>query len=491
MLRPWELNVSIDRKSGTAIHVQIAQQIIVDINNGRFISGTALPGSRDLAKKIKVNRKTVIQAYDELIAQGWLISENKRGTFISPKAASAKLTFNNKHSQLTLVPKKAESANLSNKGGHDFIQFNEGKTDNRLMPFEAISRAIRHALIYIARHQTPNQYDTKGDANLRLAIAQMLNHERGMHVNPEQIVMVASIQMALFAIAKTLIHSNDFVVFEQLSNPIARQAFISCGANILNISHDNQGIDIANLELLCVQYKIRAVYLSPQPNITSSISMSTKRRQGLQALSERYQFLIIEDDAYHEFNFSNQANLPLASQPKSNNMVYLGSLSGLFGQALNSSYIVAQAEHVDACAAQIQLMDGQANPVSQMALAELIKNGEIKRHRARSLKVYGERRAYIADLLHAEIAEFASFNLPESGLAIWLELSPLINMVRLQADAEHEKVGFIPANYYTSSEHQLSAIRLGYAHLNESEIRMGIQRLKTALMCQKSQLLRA
>jgi GntR family transcriptional regulator/MocR family aminotransferase len=487
MLRPWELNVSIDRKSGTAIHVQIAQQIIIDINNGRFISGTALPGSRDLAKKIKVNRKTVIQAYDELIAQGWLITENKRGTFISPKAESAKLTFNIKHSQLSLVPKKAESAKLSNRGGHDFIQFNEGTTDNRLMPFEAISRAIRHALIYTARHQSSTQCDAKGDANLRLAISQMLNHERGMHVTPEQIVMVASTQMALFAIAKTLIHNNEFVIFEQLSSPRVRQAFTNCGANILNISHDNQGIDIANLELLCVQYRIRAVYLSPQNYIISTISMSAKRRQELQALSERYQFLIIEDDGYHELNFSNLANLPLASQAKSNNTIYLGSLSGLFGHALNVSYIVAQIEYVDECAAQIQLMDGQANQVSQMAIAELIKNGEIKRHRARSLKVYGERRAYIADLLRAELAEFVSFNSPESGLAIWLELSPLINMVRLQADAALEKVGFVPANYYTSSEHRLSAIRLGYAHLNEAEMRLGIQRLKTALMCQKSQ----
>jgi GntR family transcriptional regulator/MocR family aminotransferase len=81
--------------------------------------------------------------------------------------------------------------------------------------------------------------------------------------------------------------------------------------------------------------------------------------------------------------------------------------------------------------------------------------------------------------------------LPEFGLAIWLELSPSINMLRLQADAALEKVGFIPANYYSSSEHQVSAIRLGYAHLNEAEMRLGIQRLKTALMSQKSQLLRA
>ena len=116
---------------------------------------------------------------------------------------------------------------------------------------------------------------------------------------------------------------------------------------------------------------------------------------------------------------------------------------------------------------------------------------EIKRHLARSLKIYAERRSYIADLLRAELAEFVSFRLPEFGLAIWLELSPSINMLRLQADAALEKVGFIPANYYSSSEHQVSAIRLGYANLNEAEMRLGIQRLKTALMSQKSQLLRA
>ena len=491
MLRPWELNVSIDRASGTAIHVQIAQQIISDIHNGRFISGIALPGSRDLAKKIKVNRKTVIQAYDELIAQGWLISENKRGTFVSPKAESAQLALNSKSSSLSLVPKTAVSARLSNRGGHDFIHFNEGSTDNRLLPFEAIARSIRHALIFMARHQTPSQCDAKGDANLRLAIAQMLNHERGMHVKLEQISLAASTQMALFAIAKTLIHNNEFIVFEQLTNPMARQAFANCGANILNISHDNQGIDIANLELLCVQYKVRAVYLSPQQQIPTTFCMSAKRRQALLALSERYQFLIIEDDDCHEFNFSNQPSLPMASQVKSNNTLYLGSLSGLLGHALNLSFIVAQAEYVDECAAQIKLMDGQADQVSQMAMTELLKNGEIKRHLARSLKIYAERRSHVANLLQAELAEFVSFRLPEFGLAIWLELSPSINMLRLQADAELEKVSFTAANYYSTSEHQVSAIRLGYAHLNEEDISLGIKRLKVAFINQQGQLLRA
>jgi GntR family transcriptional regulator/MocR family aminotransferase len=161
------------------------------------------------------------------------------------------------------------------------------------------------------------------------------------------------------------------------------------------------------------------------------------------------------------------------------------------GHALNVSFIVAQAEYVDECAAQITLMDGQADQVSQMAITELLKNGEIKRHRDRSLKIYRERRALIAELLQAELTEFINFTLPESGLAIWLELSPSINMLRLQADADLEKVGFIPTNYYASSEHQVSAMRLGYAHLNEEEISLGIGRLKVAFMNQQGQLLRA
>ena len=97
----------------------------------------------------------------------------------------------------------------------------------------------------------------------------------------------------------------------------------------------------------------------------------------------------------------------------------------------------------------------------------------------------------MANLLQAELAEFVSFRLPEFGLAIWLELSPSINMLRLQADAELEKVSFTAANYYSTSEHQVSAIRLGYAHLNEEDISLGIKRLKVAFINQQGQLLRA
>ena len=83
LLRPWDLNIQILRDSTLSIHAQIAKAIIQDIKSGRLISGTALPGSRLLAHKIQVNRKTVIQAYDDLVALGWLHTQNKRGTFVA------------------------------------------------------------------------------------------------------------------------------------------------------------------------------------------------------------------------------------------------------------------------------------------------------------------------------------------------------------------------------------------------------------------------
>lgn len=491
MLRPWELNVTIVRESSMAIHVQIAQQIIIGIHNGRFTAGTALPGSRDLAKKISVNRKTVIQAYDELVAQGWLVSEKNRGTFISSKAASIKPSLDFKTISLTFDSRSKEPISIVSKQAHDHIHFNDGAPDNRLIPFEMMARAMRHALISSSRHLQSNCNDVKGALTLRIAILQMLNIERGLHANIDHICMLRNSQMGLFVIAKTIVHADDFVVFEQLSNPLARQAFVNCGANILNVAHDDEGMDISNLELLCEQYRIRAIYVTPQHQIPTAVIMSTGRREQLLALAERHNFLIIEDDTGHEYSFNNAINLPISSSAKSKQLVYFGSLSTVLGTGLNISYMVADKVIIDLCAKQINLIDHQSDRINEMAMTELFKNGEISRHRSRTLKIYQERRDYMIRLLHNELSEFASFNLPGSGLAIWLKINQSINMQKLLTDAEREKVSVMPANHYSSPNHQMSAIRLGYAHLNEDEMALGINRLKTAFMNQQVDLLRA
>jgi len=494
MLRPWELNVEIARDSGTAIHVQIAQKIIEDIQSGRFTPGIALPGTRELASKINVNRKTVIQAYDELVSEGWLISESQRGTFVSPRVLA--INHRNKpppkiqtntvfplHKVLTPIQSKRQE--------RDFINFSEGLPDARLLPFEMLARAMRHAMIFAARSNKSNHSEPKGSMILREAILQMLNIERGLHASVDNICMVRGSQMGIFLAARVFIKSGDYVVLEQLTNPLAREAFKSCGANILSIPHDDEGIDVDSLTLLCVLHKIRAVYVTPHHQMPTTVSMSQTRRNRLLALADQYDFLIIEDDCDSEFTFSPQVNFPLASMQHANRVIYIGSLAQVLTSGFRIGYIVAPAEIIHLCANQINLIDRQGDVITELAVAELLHTGEIKKHNLRTLKTYEERCNVMSQLLHKELGAFLSFKQPDSGLAIWLNINQHINMHALIKDAQAEKISITPGVYFSSSNHQIQAIRLGFANLNHDEIHAGIQRLKTAFLSQQTIALQA
>ena len=491
MLRPWELNLTIERESGTAIYVQITQKIIENIQNGRFTSGLALPGTREFAKKINVNRKTVIQAYDELIAQGWLTSESKRGTFVSSRVIAISQKPASSTQQRTIYPLPTDVTLLHGKRhAHDFIHFSDGLPDSRLIPFEMLARAMRHALVTSARNGKSAYGNPKGAIILREAILQMLNMERGLHARVENICVVRGSQMGIFLTARVFVKAGEYVVTEKLTNPLAREAFKSCGANILSVAHDHEGIDVSHLEMLCHQLKIRAVYVTPNHQIPTTVCMSQVRRQQLLVLAERYDFLIIEDDSDFEFNYT-QSTLPLASMQQSKNVIYIGSMSKVLAPGFRIGYIVASADVIEQCAIQITLIDRQGDSISELAVAELLLTGEIKKHNLRALKIYEERCNYMSSLLSKELNEFVSFQQPKNGLAIWLNASQAIDVNLLSTDAESEKVSFTSAASFSDVSNHAQGIRLGFASLNNDEIYLGIKRLKTAFSNQNTKLLSA
>lgn len=483
MLRPWELNFDITRESGTSLHIQIAQKIIEAIQIGRFTPGTALPGTREFASKIKVNRKTVIQAYDELIAQGWLTSESKRGTFVSSRF----LTIKNKSpsttsNQVSASCKKPLStvSKLIKKQMHDHIYFSDGLPDNRLIPFESISRAMRHSLISSARNTRSAYSDSKGAMILRQAIMQMVNMERGLHTNPENICVVRGSQMGIFIISKIFINVGDNVIVEQLSNPNTREVFRNCGANLISVAHDEDGMDIDNLEEICIQNNITAVYVTPHHQMPTTVTMSQTRRNRLLALAEYYNFLIIEDDTDHEFNFSDTPIFPIANLQTSKKVIYIGSLSKVLTSGLHIGYIVASEEVIEICAQQAMLIDSQGNQLAELAIAELMHTGELKKHLSRSLKIYSERKLILSNLLQSELYQYVKFKQSETGLAFWLKLESKINIDSLEHHANIQKVHFQSGNIFSLSGAQVNGIRMGFANLSQEEAIQGISRLKQA-----------
>jgi len=484
MLRSWDLNLQITKSSGVVVYLQIAQQIIDEIQRGRLAPSAAMPGTRELAENLKVNRKTIVLAYDELIAQGWLTTESRRGTFVSAKLPhfSPLIKINKDLKQgvsKAPTPALAKYASTFEEGNTPhLIDFNDGIPDTRLIPFETISKAFRHALIEPIRTNKLGYGDPRGMLSLRHALSDMLNMERGLNVDIDNICIARGSQMGIFLAARILASSNQYVVVENLSYPPAREAFRSCGAKILTVGLDQNGIDVNELEALCKKYPISAIYVTPHHQFPTTVMMAAERRLKLLILAEQYNFVIVEDDYDHEFHFIHHPVFPLASTNHGGRVIYVGSLSKVLAPGLRIGYIVASKEIINQCASEVMLIDRQGNSVTELAVAALLESGEIKRHIRRTLKVYNERRNVLIELLQSELGEFVKFEPPNGGLAIWLRINDGIDINKLVQRAMLEKVKVLHASLFSETQININAIRLGFGSLNVAELTSGIQRLK-------------
>src|SRR5690606_158596 len=248
MLRPWELKIEINRELNVVIHLQITNKIIEEIQRGRLLPGTVLPGTRILARDLKVNRKTVIQAYDELIAQGWLSTEHKRGTFVAPGIPS----LANEQGSPQISPESMRAPQYRMYGeplvyedtipSDNAIHFGDGIPDTRLLSFEIFYRAFRHALIASSRSNRLAYSDPRGTFTLRQAIANMVNIERSLNADVENVCIVRGTQMGIFLAARLVSKSGDTVIVENLCYPPARMAFQSTGANVVGVAIDRRGL---------------------------------------------------------------------------------------------------------------------------------------------------------------------------------------------------------------------------------------------------------
>jgi GntR family transcriptional regulator / MocR family aminotransferase len=483
MLRSWSLKLTITDTSGLPVYLQIAQQIMEEIQRGRLAPSTAMPGTRELAEKLQVNRKTVILAYDELIAQGWLVSEQRRGSFVS-----ANLPNFNAQPQAAKTSK--QPANVVAATDHPLlsyqspvdgvIDFNDGIPDARLIPFNILSRAFRHALIGSSKGKSLGYGDPRGTLALRQSIVTMLNMERGLSVSIDQICIARGSQMGIFLAARVLTRPGDNIVVEQLSYPAAKEAFRSCGAHISTVGQDKHGIDVVALEKLCQQKPIRAIYVTPHHQFPTTVIMTAERRLKLLMLAEQYDFTIVEDDYDHEFHFSHHPVFPLASTNHGGRVIYVGSLSKVLAPGLRVGYLVATPGLIDRCAQEVMLIDRQGNSITELAVAELMDSGEIKRHIRRTFKIYNERRNLLIALVKNELKEYVTFDAPDGGLAIWLRLKEGIDVEKVAEQALMHKVRILPGTLFSESAHSVHAIRLGFGSLTTTELEKGVLALKTA-----------
>jgi GntR family transcriptional regulator / MocR family aminotransferase len=487
MLRTWKLTLRPERNRSESIHLQIVQAIVEDIRRGRLVSGTALPGTRALADDLGVNRKTVVLAYDELTAQGWIETEAKRGSFVSSRLPALEFKPGATHERPFPVALSDDGASLYHEAmspgeanGSGNIAFTDGVPDTRLIPFDVLSRAFRHALVSSARANALGYADPRGTPELREAIAAMLRAERALNVSADNICVVRGSQMGIFLAARLLTRPGDTIAFETLSYPPARAAFLSCGAELAAIELDQYGLVPDSLEALCRKKPVRAVFTTPHHQFPTTVTMPADRRLRLLDLARRYGFVIVEDDYDPEFHFDYKPVLPLASMNASEQVFFIGSLSKVLAPGLRLGYIAASKEAIARCAAQIMLIDRQGSALTEMAVTELMASGELKRHIRRALRTYERRRDFCAECVRRELGDKVSFALPGGGLALWLTLSGQVAAGELVDRAAQAGIRLLAGRQFSPNGEDVQGVRLGYGNLDETEMASALARLGRA-----------
>lgn len=489
MLRPWVLTILLRRDAAVSVHRQLTHAIIEEIRAGRLAPGSALPGSRKLADSLKINRKTVVQAYDELVAQGWLSATSTRATFVSShlpnvepgvRAPRQSRPTGEMADEPDFRLRRKPPAISYLRHAEGTLAFDDGSPDTRLMPVDALARAYRRALLKAGRGNRLGYGDPRGSEYLRQAVSTMLNLDRGLSCGPDNICIVRGSQMGIYLAARILVEPGDVAVMESLSYPPAREAFRAAGAEIATVDLDSQGMRLEQLEALCRRKRVRAVYVTPHHQFPTTVVLRPERRLYLLMLAEQFGFAIVEDDYDHEFHFDHRPMLPLASADRGRKVVYIGSMSKVLSPSLRMGYMHASVPVIERAAAEVMLIDRQGDPAGEDAVAEMMNAGVIKRHIRKALRVYAERRMLLGSLLQDAFGTDIDFVLSPGGLALWVGFDKSIEMRGLADAARRNLVSFLPGSAFAMTDAPVQAARLGFGSLNPDELRQAVDRLRDA-----------
>lgn len=478
MLEPWKAIFNIKFTPEKNLVEQIASHIRIEITKGRLEPGMTMPGSRVLAEDIGVNRKTVVFAYEALIAEGWLETRHKSGTFVA-----ANLNITTAKKAKTIKPNFQFNPFVANRPGDhsalkNLIIFNAGSPDTRLAPIKEIARTYKRIFQQKRSWEILGYGSEKGDEKLREMLSLMLSRDRGLFIDKEALCITRGSQMALYLAVNMLIQPGDTAVMELPGYHVVHKLLQNCGANILPVSVDQDGLDVDQLEKICTKQPVKMVYITPHHQYPTTVTMKAPRRLKLLELSIKFGFAIIEDDYDHEYHYGAGNNLALASHELAVNVIYISSLSKLIAPAIRIGYITGPASFIESLIRFRVHIDRQGDRIMERAIADLIEDGTLRRHNKKALVIYQQRRDLTAQLLQKYFApDEVDFEKPEGGLAYWIKLKKEIDLNSFVQHLLRQGVQILsPQSYFwNGTAHPL--LRLSFGSLNENELEEGISKI--------------
>ncbi|NNB88460.1 PLP-dependent aminotransferase family protein [Corallococcus exiguus] len=460
--RPWRFDLVLERDGKVSQQTQLVRALVQEIQRGRLPPGSMLPGSRTLAAQLAVNRKVVVAAVEELVAQGWLETLPASGTRVAALLPSLAVADTEVRPPRTASPVRGEAS---------LVSITDGLPDSRLAPLEELARAYRRALRAFSR--TASGYsDAAGAPELREVLSGFVNQARGLSTTRAEVFVTRGSQGALGLYALSMLTRGDVVAAEVPGYAPAWRAFEFAGAEVVHIPVDTGGLktDLLEEKARALGGRLKAVYVTPHHQYPTAVAMAPERRMHLLHLAERFDFTVIEDDYDYEYHFEGNPLLPLQATAGSRRVVYIASLSKLLAPAIRLGYLVASPGCIRKLGETRAVLERQGDPVLERAIAELFEDGTLQQHARRARRVYKERRDHLLEQLSRSPALRAAFtySVPTGGLALWLRLRQG-SSESLAARARDARLLIASGSTYLPKG-RLAAIRFGFAAHDTNEL---------------------
>lgn len=452
------------------IYQQIVRQIIDYIQSEKLLPGDKLPPERQLAQSYQVNRSTVVRALEELVSLGWISRRQGSGTIVNEgkwgRLSEPRVNWRRQLSAGILQEDPFQSALRKVRKDPAAIDLYTGELPLNMIPdFQLPSYSWEELL-----HEEARQ-DSAGYLPLKRLLRHDLSVQRGIASTDDEILITSGAQQALFLLLQTILKAGDSVAIEDPSFLYALPIFEAAGIRLYGVAQDQEGIMIDSLEQVIQRHRVKLILVNPTFQNPTGAVMSLRRRQELLALSRRYQLPIVEDDVFGELRFSDTPPPLKALAP--DQVVYIGSLSKIFGSSIKIGWIVADSELITSLAKARGIIDFSLSVFPQVLAYAALKD---PRHddRQKQLVAAMETKKQLFFQKMTELSEW-SYTAISGGLYSWLTFNgrPLT-----RKDWElflQEKLLIAPAFLFGD---QTNSLRLNYTRLDEENSERFIRALK-------------
>jgi len=487
MTRPVKtLNITTSDLSHhkTTKYLAISQAIRDAIKNGQIQSLEQLPSARQLAEQLNTNRHTVMAAFNELIAQGWIISKERQGYFVANdlpinSSQQAKSIENLSPTSFSWQFTKDVTQSSIQATSHYRYNFAGGTPDISLFPFHEFKSYVSDAFSRPNLSEL-NYGNTAGYSPLIEEVTTYLRRARS--IKNREIVITNGSQEALYILSQILLSPHCSVATEAMGYAPAWRSFASSGANIVSIAQDDQGMIPQALEQAIktqakVGLPISLIYLTPLHQYPTTVTLPVARRHAIYRIASANNIAIIEDDYDHEYHYRCQPLAPMASDDPNGLVIYLSTFSKVMFPGARIGFMALDKTLSDAVVNYKAIINHKVNVPMQDAIARWMQAGAFERYLRKATKVYHQRRNFMVEQLthYQQQGKVASFTIPDGGMAMWVEINQsarhlaeiaLNNNIFIQQEAQF---------LVNSSQSRDRFIRIGFAGMSTSDIKSGLQ----------------